>query len=774
MPAGQGRNPWTIAVADVDGDGKLDILALNVDSGEVSIYRNISTPGTLTANSFAAPVNIPVGSSGSAFGVRDLNGDGLPDIVVANGTTPGTITIVQNESTPGNIVFGTPVTLATGNNPSSIAIGDLDGDGYPDIAVANYSGNSVSILRNLGTGGYITTNSFATHVDIPTIASCYVVAIGDMDGDGKQDLVVGGTLGSQEVAVLRNTSTPGSITTNSFAPPVAFAAGGWVDALALGDLNGDGKLDIALVTQGTTYLSIFQNVSTPGSFTTNSLAERVDYPAYTSSSDGNGIFIGDLAGDGRPDIAMVYSFNSILSIYQNFAPFGGAPVITTQPNNVTVFEGQTATFTVDATGTSPLSYQWTWGTTNVPEATNSTLILTDVQYSQAGSYEVTVTNLYGSTNSISVTLTVNPPPPCDPAPSGLVSWWPGEGNADDIIGTNNGIANNITYSNGEVGQAFEFDGSSSYVRIPASSSLNVGAGSGLSIESWINPADVSQQRPIVEWNSGSGYGAMLWISTPISSGANGPGCLCANLPIPGANHIISSAAGLVVSNQYQHVAFTYDESSGLAVLYLNGAVVAQQNLGIVTPQTTFDLYFGYRPAESDQAYYWIGSIDEVSLYNRALSTNEIQTIYNAGSAGKCPEPPTILVQPTNQIVAAGLNATFVVTATGSTPLNYQWNFGGTNIVGATNTTLTLTNVQLTQAGVYAVTVPICMFSHQFQCDVDSGTGPEHHNAACRPNQLRGKQYDLHRGCNRLATFELPMEFQRNKHFGSHQHFAYFD
>jgi hypothetical protein len=76
------------------------------------------------------------------------------------------------------------------------------------------------------------------------------------------------------------------------------------------------------------------------------------------------------------------------------------------------------------------------------------------------------------------------------APAGLVSWWPGEGNAIDIVGTNNGITTSITYTNGEVGQAFDFNGSGSFIKVPASSSLNVGLASGFTVEMWVNPVDI--------------------------------------------------------------------------------------------------------------------------------------------------------------------------------------------------------------------------------------------------------------------------------------------
>ena len=144
-----------------------------------------------------------------------------------------------------------------------------------------------------------------------------------------------------------------------------------------------------------------------------------------------------------------------------------APVIISQPMNQTVTVGGTATFSVTASGVVPLSYQWNFDGTNIVGATDTTLMLTNVQSSQAGNYAVLVTNALGSTLSSNAVLTVNPPPPCAPPPSGLVSWWPGEGNANDIMGNNNGfLQGGMSFTAGEVGQAFNFDGTSGYVSIP--------------------------------------------------------------------------------------------------------------------------------------------------------------------------------------------------------------------------------------------------------------------------------------------------------------------
>src|ERR1035441_4272208 len=171
--------------------------------------------------------------------------------------------------------------------------------------------------------------------------------------------------------------------------------------------------------------------------------------------------------------------------------------------SLAVNAGATAAFTVTAAGTPPLSYQWQFSGTNIAGATGTALTLNNVQSAQAGSYAVRVTNTFGSIMSSNAVLTVNQAPPCATAPSGLVSWWRGEGAASDSADSNNGIVEGgVAFAAGEVGQAFKFNGTNADVRVPASASLNVGTGDGLTIEAWVNPADVSTERPLVEWNSG--------------------------------------------------------------------------------------------------------------------------------------------------------------------------------------------------------------------------------------------------------------------------------
>jgi outer membrane protein assembly factor BamB len=311
-----------------------------------------------------------------------------------------------------------------------------------------------------------------------------------------------------------------------------------------------------------------------------------------------------------------------------------APNIITQPTNQTVIVGGTANFNVTANGMLPLSYQWRFNGTNIVGATDTSLTLTNVQLNQAGNYTVLVTNASGSILSSNALLTVVSPGSCAPVPSGLVSWWPGEGDANDIVSTNNGVLQGaISFAAGEVGQAFVFDGSSTSVQVPASSSLNVGLGGGFTLETWIKPVDIYSHivENLFEWNDGSGN---IGVHVSVSVGAFGD--LYANIiDTAGVYHAIDSAGGILATNVLQHLALTYDKTTGVAVLYLNGVAVTNKNLGSFTPQTSYDLYFGERPSGPFTGSYFNGLMDEISIYNRALSSDEVASIYNAGSGGKC-------------------------------------------------------------------------------------------------------------------------------------------
>ncbi len=295
---------------------------------------------------------------------------------------------------------------------------------------------------------------------------------------------------------------------------------------------------------------------------------------------------------------------------------------------------------------------------------------------------------------------------CVAPAAGLVAWWPAEGNATDAVGTNNGVTlGGVSYAAGEVGQAFNFEQADSAVMVPASASLNVGSGSGFTLEAWINPTDVTQAHPLFEWNDSNWWGVHFHIAPgQPSSGTPGPGQLYANVVDSfGGWHQLGSAGGVVASNVFQHVALTYDKSSGVATIYCNGEIVSQQNLGSFTPLTSYALYLGRRPAPSGEEGSYAGLLDEPAVYNRALSPTDIRAIYQAGSAGKC-DSAVITQSPESQTTVAGSDLNLTVGLGGVGPFTYQWRFNGTNISGATNATLSLNNLHAYQAGTYSVVV----------------------------------------------------------------------
>lgn len=301
----------------------------------------------------------------------------------------------------------------------------------------------------------------------------------------------------------------------------------------------------------------------------------------------------------------------------------------------------------------------------------------------------------------------NPPPSCLPPPPGLAAWWPLNGNLNNQAGGGalQAIGNPI-HVPGAVNQGLRFDGINDAAVAAAGTNLDVGAGPGLSIELWVNLLNLNQSQALLEWSTTTGPQPGLHVFANVS----GPGSLFANLTdINSVAHHLSSAPGVLTTGVFQHVVLTYDRSSGFARFYRNGTQVAQANFGNLRLDTRPALYFGRRVL-GGPAYWFNGIMDEVSLYNRALTTNEIQALFATGAAGKCDTnmpptvPPLITSHPQSLTVLEGSPATFSVTASGAMPLAYQWSHNGVALSAATNSALTIAAAQLADAGQYRVVV----------------------------------------------------------------------
>jgi len=223
---------------------------------------------------------------------------------------------------------------------------------------------------------------------------------------------------------------------------------------------------------------------------------------------------------------------------------------------------------------------------------------------------------------------------------GLVSVWSAEGNGDDAAGDNNATLTDISFADGISGQAFSFNGTSSSIKIPASPSLDVAAGDGFTITAWIKPSDVSGFHPLLQWSDSVAVNFSLG-ARPSDSGG-----LWACITDGEGNRFVNSYPGVLVTGVFQHIAVTFDKTSGVGTWYLNGVIVAQRLLSGHVTGTKGDLLISHRDTtqgnwSSNRSF--AGLMDELAIYNRALTASEIKEICmeeNHGEPLPLPAPST--------------------------------------------------------------------------------------------------------------------------------------
>jgi FG-GAP-like repeat len=249
-----------VKIIDVDGDGRPDIVVANYNDGTVSILRNISSgQGNIT---FAQKIDFPACSQPRRLVVADLNGDGRPDIAVVGYTATGTnVIILTNACSPGIVSFSNSIGIGSLNAPIDVAVGDFNADGKLDLAVTSEGTSIVYIYTNNTTAGSI---SFGLATNVAADPDPREAAIADLNGDGRPDLVVVNGNGSY-VLTYQNMWTSGSFGGGCFGSPNSYATGSGGDigpiCEVLADIDSDGRPDIVVGNFYTTNVVLFQNIS---------------------------------------------------------------------------------------------------------------------------------------------------------------------------------------------------------------------------------------------------------------------------------------------------------------------------------------------------------------------------------------------------------------------------------------------------------------------------------------------------------------------------------
>ncbi|XXT15899.1 FG-GAP-like repeat-containing protein [Sorangium sp. So ce429] len=300
------HTPLAPAVADVNGDGELDILVANGESGSsltpsgsLSVFHG---NGDATVQPELYSTGAPLSSN--AVVAVDVDGDGWLDAVTVDGQTNlssvnGSISVYRNlgPSAPGT--FGTPTSFTTGS-PGSVHLctGDFDNDGAADIATTSVTLSQVSVILGAGAG------SFGAPVLIPIVSTGGVqstIACRDLNGDGFSDIVVTSPA-SARLSILINQGD------GSFAAPVAYtnSANGQTAGIAFGDADGDGKLDILSNGAAGVYLFFFKG---NGNGTVAS-GVRSSTGAGASANSALGVVASDFNGDGELDAYILVTTSS--------------------------------------------------------------------------------------------------------------------------------------------------------------------------------------------------------------------------------------------------------------------------------------------------------------------------------------------------------------------------------------------------------------------------------------------------------------------------------
>ena len=279
-------SPNFATAADFDNDGKIDLAVPNGSANTVSVFLG-NGDGT-----FQPQASYSAGASGNAYAVAvgDFNADGNPDLVVTNvANGSATISVLMGH---GDGTFELPVTHVVGNYPSAVVVGDFNGDGNADIAVADRDDNTISVLLGNGDGTFQAQTTYASG-NSPVA----LVAL-SLKGDGILDLVAANASDNTLSVLLGNGD-------GTFQAQATYAVGTSPVALAAEDLNGDGNVDLVAANASDNTLSVLLGSGN------GTLQPQMTYSTGNSPA---AVVTTDLDGDGKVDLVVTNGGDNTLSV----------------------------------------------------------------------------------------------------------------------------------------------------------------------------------------------------------------------------------------------------------------------------------------------------------------------------------------------------------------------------------------------------------------------------------------------------------------------------
>jgi hypothetical protein len=357
-------NPQMLAVADVNGDGALDLIVANECATQECGHGSVSVLLGNGDGTFQSQTLFTTGSDSTFVAVGDFNGDGWPDLAVVN-HDEGTVGILLGSGDAS--LFDPQVTYPVGRNPRGVAVGDFNQDGILDLAVSNTSDGTVSILLGNGDG----TFQLQQILSLPDSARPYWLVSADLRNTGTLDLVVPDRGVSNQVYVLLGNGD------GSFEPAAGYAVDGGPDGVSVGDMNGDGILDLVVPNTSGAQVSVLLGDGN-GTF-----AAKTDYTVGDSPTS---VALADFNGDGLPDIATSNDGSSNVTILLQARtetatatavavyPAGTHDVLANYPGDADRVSSRSTT--VALTGSSPISTLTTLAASPNPATVQQTVSLT--------------------------------------------------------------------------------------------------------------------------------------------------------------------------------------------------------------------------------------------------------------------------------------------------------------------------------------------------------------------------------------------------------------